>query len=93
MGLLSDRYLGDRPKLYFIFNLIVMLILIAFMIFYFKTYCADSYNEGYDYCKAQYGHGEYIHIEYWDNGSIKNMTVKNKFWDLPFDPNLSWSSD
>lgn len=88
MGYISEKYLKDKPKAYFAFQIAVSIVLIFFFYYFFSTQCMDTWNDGYDFCRAEMGEYQGLNITYYPNGSIEKIDVVSEFADLPFNPSL-----
>jgi len=88
MGWFSEKYLKDKPKAYFGFQIAISIVLIFFFYYFFSTQCMDAFNEGYDFCRAELGQQGELNITYYPNGSIKSVDYIDPFAQLPFNPNM-----
>jgi hypothetical protein len=90
MGYLSDKYLHEKgkTKFYYLFQVAIAVVLIFFFYFFFQTQCMDSFNEGYKFCRAEFGEATGLNITFYPNGSVEHISVVSEFANLPFDSRL-----
>lgn len=88
MGYISEKYLKDKPKAYFVFQIAVSIVLIFFFMYFFQTSCMDTFWDGYDFCRAEIGQYQEFNITWNSNGTIESIDVIDPFSKVPFNPEM-----
>lgn len=93
MGFVPNR-LFKKERYRFAWQIILSMILVFFFLFFFQTQCMDVWQEGYDFCRAEFelnrtGHlpDTDIQITCYENCTIKNVTSVPR-GSLNTEPNL-----
>jgi len=87
MGVIGDKLIGDRDRLRFVWQILLAFIMLFIMMYFFKTSCVDIYQLGFDDCQANFNKGFELQQNYYENGTLANVTV------IPVSPSLTDSGD